>query len=51
MFSSFARAWREQRRDANDVINFNAGDHGIAVCMRYADYIQVEKPELGKFAE
>jgi hypothetical protein len=35
----------------NDVINFNAGDHDISVSMRYADYVQVEKPEPGKFAE
>ncbi len=35
----------------NEVINFNAGDHSISVSMRYADYLLVEKPELGKFAE
>jgi Ala-tRNA(Pro) deacylase len=35
----------------NEVINFNAGDHSISVSMGYADYVQVEKPELGKFAE
>ena len=31
------------------MINFNAGEHGISVSMRYADYVPVEKPELGKF--
>jgi Ala-tRNA(Pro) deacylase len=41
----------EERLGKNDIINFNAGDHGISVSMRYADYVQVEKPELGIFAE
>jgi Ala-tRNA(Pro) deacylase len=33
------------------VINFNAGDHGISVAMRYADFVQVERPQIGTFAE
>ena len=41
----------DERLGDNDVINFNAGDHSISVSMRYADYLLVEKPELGKFAE
>lgn len=41
----------DQRLGENEVINFNAGDHSISVSMRYVDYIQVEKPELGVFAE
>ncbi|MFY9657509.1 MAG: YbaK/EbsC family protein, partial [Methylocystis sp.] len=41
----------DEKLAANDVINFNAGDHGISVSMRYVDYVPVEKPELGKFAE
>ncbi|MGA2256692.1 MAG: YbaK/EbsC family protein [Thermoguttaceae bacterium] len=41
----------DERLADNDVINFNAGDHGISVSMRYADYMLVEKPKLGKFAE
>jgi Ala-tRNA(Pro) deacylase len=41
----------DQRLSENAVINFNAGDHSISVSMRYADYAQVEKPELGAFAE
>ena len=41
----------DERLGENEVINFNAGDHGISVSMRYADYVPVEKPELGKFAE
>ena len=41
----------DERLAENDVINFNAGDHGISVSMRYADYVPVEKPVLGMFAE
>jgi Ala-tRNA(Pro) deacylase len=41
----------DERLGENEVINFNAGDHGISVSMRYADYLQVEKPELGTLAE
>ena len=38
------------RLGENDVINFNAGDHSISVGMRYAEYVQIEKPDLGIFA-
>jgi len=41
----------DRRLGDNETINFNAGDHGISVSMRYADYIAVEKPELGVFAD
>ena len=41
----------DDRLGQNEVINFNAGDHGVSVSMRYADYVQVEKPQLGTFAE
>ena len=41
----------DERLGENDVINFNAGDHSISVSVRYADYLQIETPELGKFAE
>jgi len=41
----------DQRLGENEVINFNAGDHGISVSMKYADYVRVEKPELGELAE
>jgi Ala-tRNA(Pro) deacylase len=41
----------DQRLGENEVINFNAGDHSVSVSMRYADYVQAEKPELGLFAE
>ena len=41
----------DKRLGENEIINFNAGDHSISVSMRYADYVQVEKPELGIFAD
>jgi len=41
----------DSRLGENETINFNAGDHCISVSMRYADYVQVETPELGDFAE
>ena len=41
----------DSRLSENEMINFNAGDHSISVTMRYADYVDVEKPELGRFAE
>jgi hypothetical protein len=37
-------------RVESEIIYFNAGDHSISVSMRYADYVLVEKPELGIFA-
>ena len=41
----------DERLGANEVINFNAGDHGVSVSMWYVDYVQVERHELGMFAE
>jgi Ala-tRNA(Pro) deacylase len=41
----------DQRLAENETINFNAGDHGISVSMRYVDYVQVEAPRCGTFAE
>ena len=41
----------DQRLAENETINFNAGDHCISVSMRYADFVKVESPELGTFAE
>lgn len=35
----------------NEQINFNAGDHSISISMRYDDYLKVEQPTLGSFAE
>lgn len=45
------RTFCDERLAENERINFNAGDHSISVSMRYADYVRVESPELGKFAE
>ena len=41
----------DSRLSENQTINFNAGDHSISVSMPYADYVEVEQPELGDFAE
>ena len=35
----------------SEQINFNAGDHSISICMLYGDYLAVERPEIGEFAE
>jgi hypothetical protein len=32
-------------------LNFNAGDHAVSVSMRYADYVRVESPQMGTFAD
>jgi Ala-tRNA(Pro) deacylase len=32
-------------------INFNAGDHAISISMTLADFIRVEQPRMGEFAE
>lgn len=41
----------DERLAENEQINFNAGDHCVSVKMLYADYVRVESPELGAFAE
>ena len=41
----------DQRLGEHETINFNAGDHGIFVSMRYADYLRVEAPELDALGE
>jgi Ala-tRNA(Pro) deacylase len=41
----------DRRLGEQSSINFNAGDHSISVSMRYDDYVSVEHPELGDFAE
>ncbi len=45
------RTFCDERLGLNEKINVNAGDHSISVSMRYADYVRVESPELGTFAE
>ena len=32
-------------------INFNAGDHAVSISMAYSDFIDVEKPTLGRISE
>jgi Ala-tRNA(Pro) deacylase len=41
----------DARLGENESINFNAGDHSISVSMRYDDYLIVERPQMGMFAE
>jgi Ala-tRNA(Pro) deacylase len=41
----------DERLGENEVINFNAGEHTVSLSMRYTDYLLVEKPESGVFAE
>ncbi len=41
----------DDRLAENERINFNAGDHSISVSMRYEDYLRVENPEMGEFAD
>ncbi len=41
----------DERLGQSEVINFNAGDHAVSVSMRYADYLQAEKPELGCYVQ
>lgn len=43
--------WCDERLATEPKINFNAGDHSISISMTYTDYIAVEKPTLGQFAE
>ncbi|NNM03684.1 MAG: hypothetical protein HKO65_01170 [Gemmatimonadetes bacterium] len=41
----------DERLEESARINFNAGDHTISVSMLYTDYLKVEDPELGIWAE
>ena len=41
----------DERLTQQDSINFNAGDHAISLSMRCEDYLAVEQPEIGDFAE
>ena len=41
----------DSRLGDSETINFNAGDHCISVSMSWADYLEVESPELGIFAQ
>jgi Ala-tRNA(Pro) deacylase len=41
----------DERLSEQTKINFNAGDNSISISMTYADYLAVEQPKLGTFAE
>jgi Ala-tRNA(Pro) deacylase len=41
----------DRRLGENETINFNAGDHAVSVSMQFTDYLAVEQPELGEFAD
>ena len=41
----------DERLGEQPSINFNAGDHAISISMSFADYVAVERPALGRFAE
>ena len=41
----------DERLGENETINFNAGDHRVSVGMPYLDFLRVESPELGIWAE
>jgi Ala-tRNA(Pro) deacylase len=43
--------WCDERLGDQPRINFNAGDHAISISLAYDDYIAVEDPKLGQFAE
>jgi Ala-tRNA(Pro) deacylase len=43
--------WCDERLREHQRINFNAGDHSISISLAYADYLAVEQPRLGQFAE
>src|SRR5438552_15781732 len=43
--------WCDERLSQQPRINFNAGDHSISISMAYTDYLTVEQPKLGLFAE
>jgi Ala-tRNA(Pro) deacylase len=43
--------WCDDRLAEHERINFNAGDHAISISLRYADYLAVEGPKLGRYAE
>ena len=40
----------DERLSEQPIINFNAGDHAISISMTYAEYLRVERAELGNFA-
>jgi Ala-tRNA(Pro) deacylase len=43
--------WCDDRLAEHETINFNAGDHAISISLLYSDYVAVEQPKLGRYAE
>jgi Ala-tRNA(Pro) deacylase len=43
--------WCDDRLGEQERINFNAGDHAISISLSYSDYVAVEQPKLGRYAE
>lgn len=41
----------DERLPEAGTINFNAGDHAVSISMDCADYLTVERPQMGLFAE
>jgi Ala-tRNA(Pro) deacylase len=41
----------DERLAANARINFNAGDHAVSIAMAYEDFVRVEQPTIGVYAE
>jgi Ala-tRNA(Pro) deacylase len=42
--------WCDESLSQQEQINFNAGDHGISISMKFADYARNEHPRIGKYA-
>ena len=45
------KTYCDERLAEEQTINFSAGDHAKSVSMTYADYLKVEEPVIGVFAE
>ncbi len=43
--------WCDERLSNQPRINFNAGNHSVSISMAYTDYLTVEQPQLGAYAE
>jgi len=41
----------DERLSGQARINFNAGEHAVSVSLSSADYLAIEQPRLGRFAE
>jgi Ala-tRNA(Pro) deacylase len=43
--------WCDELLAQQPRINFNAGDHAISISLAYADFVQVEQPRVGNYAD